>query len=202
MIDKLSLLTDFLDSQGFKNTVCACVKKNGLLDNNYQLKLFNKHIPDAQVIIISIYVAKQTRIEVRINLNDLGKGIDFRNYVYKRIEEEINIARNNNDFYNKTLKTLMEYNQNNTEENSMNKTINDTEFENFVKETEAKADASIAELQAKASKEIENKRKECEEANKKDKAQAEANELRYFYDGLIKAGFTKSEAMSILLKRV
>lgn len=202
MIDKLSLLTDFLDSQDFKNNVCAFVKHKGLLADNYQFKLFYKHIPAMQVILISIYVAKQTKIEVTINLNYLGRGIDFRHYVYEKIEAEINIARNNDDFYNKTLKALMEYNQNNMEENNMSKTINDTEFENFVKETEAKADASIAAYQAKVAQEIENKRKECEEANKKDKAQAEANELRYFYDGLIHAGFTEEEALSILLKRV
>ena len=207
MIDKLSCLTDFLGSQGFKNSICTLVKNEGLLADNYQFKLFYEHIYEMQVILISIYIAKQTKIEVPINLNELEKwctfrGVDFRNYVYDKIEEEIDATKKNDDFYNKTLKALMDYNQNNMEENNMSKTINDTEFENFVKETEAKADASIAAYQAKIAQEIENKRKECEEANKKDKAQAEANDLRYFYDGLINAGFTESEAMSILLKRV
>lgn len=83
----------------------------------------------------------------------------------------------------------------------MAKTQNEIEFENFAKERQAQAEASLQAYKTKVENEIEAKRQECLEADKRDQAYQVANRYRYFYDGLIAAGFDENQAMAILLEK-
>ena len=83
----------------------------------------------------------------------------------------------------------------------MHKSQNEIEFENFANERRVQADASVQAYKVKVENEIETKRQECLEADKKERAYQAAAQYRYFFDGLIAPGFDENPAMAILLEK-
>lgn len=170
---------------------------------------------------VSYYIGG-TKIEVYIKFaaiaeaaSMIGGKYELERYILAEIIAELDTARRNKDLCNKyghhddmldaaryafeimakeTMKNIKE-------ENKMAKTQNEIEFENFAKERQAQAEASLQAYKTKVENKIEAKRLECLEADKKDQAYQVANRYRYFYDGLIAAGFDENQAMAILLEK-
>lgn len=207
--------------------------------------MFWKPNYERNAMVISIYIAKQTKIEVNLEFDAINEtftmpasDFELQHYVYQKVIKELDAARRNEDLYiyGQVLKELdiahrnedlcnqviknSKYGQsllrddavdaaryfyevvnNIKEENKMAKTQNEIEFENFAKERQAQAEASLQAYKAKVENEIEAKRLECLEADKRDQAYQVANRYRYFFDGLIAAGFDENQAMAILLEK-
>ena len=191
----------FLMSQTFKDNVYAELMHRNLISDGYQWKMFCKLNYERNAFVLSIYIAKQTKIEVDLEFTAINEiftmpasDFELRNYVYQKVLKELDAAsRSARHFYEIVNKIK--------EENKMAKTQNEIEFENFAKERQAQAEASLQAYKTKVENEIEAKRLECLEADKKDQAYQVANRYRYFYDGLIAAGFDENQAMAILLEK-
>lgn len=201
----------FLQSQTFKDNVYAELMHRNLIADGYQWKMFCKPNYVQNTIVISIYIAKQTKIEIDLEFAAINaifgmpaSDFELEHYVYQKVLKELDAARRNEDFCNKyghyafyAFETM----NNIEEENKMAKTQNEIEFENFAKERQAQAEASLQAYKTKVENEIEAKRLECLEADRKDRAYQAANQYRYFYDGLVAAGFDENQAMAILLEK-
>lgn len=213
---------EVLMSQTFKNNVYAELMHRNLISDGYQWKMFCKPNYERNAFVLSIYIAKQTKIEIDLEfaaINEIftmpASDFELKHYVYQKVLKELDIARRNEDFCNKyghhddmvdaaryAFELMTTYsNENIKEENKMAKTQNEIEFENFAKERQAQAEASLQAYKTKVENEIEAKRLECLEADKKDRAYQAANQYRYFFDGLIAAGFDENQAMAILLEK-
>lgn len=173
---------EFLMSQTFKDNVYAELMHRNLISDGYQWKMFCKPNYERNAFILSIYIAKQTKIEVDLEfaaINEIftmpASDFELRNYVYQKVLKELDAARRNEDLCNKyghhddALDSARYF----YEIVNMAKTQNEIEFENFAKERQAQ----------------------------KDQAYQVANRYRYFYDGLIAAGFDENQAMAILLEK-
>lgn len=207
----------FLQTQAFKDNVYDELMHRNLISDGYQWKMFHKINYERNVIVISIYIAKQTKIEVDLKFDALKEAylmparyFEIQSYILMRVQKELDAARRNEDLCNKyghhddavdAARYFYEIVNNIKEENKMAKTQNEIEFENFAKERQAQAEASLQAYKTKVENEIEAKRLECLEADKKDQAYQVANRYRYFYDGLIAAGFDENQAMAILLEK-
>lgn len=196
---EISEINTFLETQTFKDNVYADVMNRGLLTEGYQFKIFCKPAYEKEAITISIYIGKQNKILVDIYLRDIINNPNFRSYIHhqinKRLDEVCHPA------YELTMEALKSYNNNIKEETTMHKTQNEIEFENFANERRAQADASVQAYKDKVENEIETKRQECLEADKKERAYQAAAQYRYFFDGLLAAGFDENQAMAILLEK-
>jgi len=214
---------EFLMSQTFKDNIYVELTHRHLISDGYQWKMFCKPNYERNAFVLSIYIAKQTKIEVDLEfaaINEIftmpASDFELRNYVYGKVLKELDAARHNEDLYNQIIKNskygyhddavdaaryFYEIVNNIKEENKMAKTQNEIEFENFAKERQAQAEASLQAYKTKVENEIEAKRQEYLEADKKDSAYQAANQYRYFYDGLIAAGFNENQAMAILLEK-
>ena len=168
-----------------------------LISDGYQWKMFCKPNYERNAMIVSIYIAKQTKIEVYLDFYALEKLSDYpgllEKYAYEQILKQLD--------YEQTIDALKKYNNNIEEETTMHKTQNEIEFENFANERRAQADASVQAYKDKVENEIEAKRQECQEADRKERAYLAAAQYRYFFDGLIAAGFDENQAMAILLEK-
>lgn len=207
----------FLMSQTFKDNVYAELMHRNLISDGYQWKMFCKLNYERNAFVLSIYIAKQTKIEVDLEfaaINEIfampASDFELRYYVYQKVLKELDVARRNEDLCNKyghrddaidATRYFYEIVNKIKEENKMAKTQNEIEFENFAKERQAQAEASLQAYKTKVENEIEAKRLECLEADKKDQTYQVANRYRYFYDGLIAAGFDENQAMAILLEK-
>ena len=208
---------EFLMSQTFKDNVYAELTHRNLISDGYQWKMFCKPNYERNAFVLSIYIAKQTKIEVDLEfaaINEIftmpASDFQLKHYVYQKVLKELDTASRNEDLCNKyghhddavdAARYFYEIVNNIKEENKMAKTQNEIEFENFAKERQAQAEASLRAYKTKVENEIEAKRLECLEADKKDQAYQVANQYRYFYDGLIAAGFDENQAMAILLEK-
>ena len=208
---------EFLMSQTFKDNVYAELMRRNLISDGYQWKMFCKLNYERNAFVLSIYIAKQTKIEIDLEfaaINEIftmpASDFELKHYVYQKVLKEFDAARRNEDFCNKyehhddaldSARYFYEIVNKIKEENKMAKTQNEIEFENFAKERQAQAEASLQAYKTKVENEIEAKRLECLEADKKDQAYQVANRYRYFYDGLIAAGFDENQAMAILLEK-
>jgi hypothetical protein len=222
-------------SQTLTDRVYAELMRRNLISDGYQWKMFCKPNYERNAMVISIYIAKQTKIEVNIEFAAISEAAsmvsgkyELERYVLDKIIEELDIARQCEDLCNKyrrrddscidaaryafermakeafrfTMDETGKLKMNNIEEETtMHKTQNEIEFENFANERRAQADASVQAYKVKVENEIETKRQECLEADKKDQAYQAAAQYRYFFDGLIAAGFDKDQAMAILLEK-
>ena len=180
-----------LQTQTFKDNVYAELMHRNLISDGYQWKMFCNPNYERDAMVISIYIAKQTKIEVYLDFYALEKLSDFPILLEKHV-------------YEQTIEALKKYNNNNNnieEETTMNKTQNEIEFENFANERRAQADASVQAYKDKVENEIEAKRQECQEADRKERAYLAAAQYRYFFDGLLAAGFDENQAMAILLEK-
>lgn len=209
-------------SQTLTDRVYSELMHRNLISDGYQWKMFCKPNYERNAMVISIYIAKQTKIEVDIKFAAISEAAsmisgkyELERYVIDKIIEELDIARQCEDLCNKygrrddmldaaryafelmTKETM----KNIKEETTMHKTQNEIEFENFANERRAQADASVQAYKDKVENEIETKRQECLEADKKERAYQAAAQYRYFFDGLIAAGFDKDQAMAILLEK-
>lgn len=214
---------EFLMSQTFKDNIYVELTHRHLISSGYQWKMFCKPNYERNAFVLSIYIAKQTKIEVDLEFAAINEiftmpASDFmlRQYVYDKVLKELDVARRNEDLYNQVIKNskygyhddavnaaryFYEIVNNIKEETTMNKTQNEIEFENFANERRAQADASVQAYKDKVENEIETKRQECLEADKKERAYQAAAQYRYFFDGLLAAGFDENQAMAILLEK-
>lgn len=229
-----SSFENFFQSQSLQDYVYSELMHRNLISDGYQWKMFCKPNYEQKAMVISIYIAKQTKIEVNIDFaaiaeaeSMVGGKYELERYVRKKIIDELDIARQCEDLCNKYRRhddmldaaryafermakeafifTMDETGKlkmkNIEEETTMHKTQNEIEFENFANERRAQADASVQAYKVKVENEIETKRQECLEADKKERAYQAAAQYRYFFDGLIAAGFDKDQAMAILLEK-
>lgn len=212
-------------SQTLTDRVYAELMRRNLISDGYQWKMFCKPNYERDAMVISIYIAKQTKIEVDIEFRAIAEAAsmpsgkyELERYVLAMIIKELDIARHNEDLCNKyrhrddmldayrhafelMAKYSVETTNNIKEETTMHKTQNEIEFENFANERRAQADASVQAYKDKVENEIETKRQECLEADKKERAYQAAAQYRYFFDGLLAAGFDENQAMAILLEK-
>lgn len=190
-------LDTFLQTQTFKDNVYAELMHRNLISDGYQWKMFCKSNYERNAMVISIYIAKQTKIEVYLDFYALENLSDYPELLKKHVYEQILQKLD----YEQTIDALKKYNNNIKEETTMHKTQNEIEFENFANERRAQADASVQAYKDKVENEIETKRQECLEADKKERAYQAAAQYRYFFDGLLAAGFDENQAMAILLEK-
>lgn len=221
-------------SQTLTDRVYSELMRRNLISDGYQWKMFCKPNYERNAMAISIYIAKQTKIEVDIKFAAISEAAsmisgkyELERYVIDKIIEELDIARQCEDLCNKygrhddmldaaryaferMAKEAISFTMDETgglkmknieEETTMHKTQNEIEFENFANERRAQADASVQAYKDKVENEIETKRQKCLEADKKERAYQAAAQYRYFFDGLIAAGFDKDQAMAILLEK-
>ena len=178
---------EFLMSQSFKDNVYVELTHRHLISDGYQWKMFCKSNYERNAFVLSIYIAKQTKIEVDLEfaaINEIfampASDFELRDYVYKKVLKELDTARRNEDLYDRLIKNskygyhddmadaatyyaaiMTTYsNENIKEENKMAKTQNEIEFENFDKERQAQAAASLQAYKTKVENENAAKRRE------------------------------------------
>ena len=192
----------FLQSQTFKDNVYAELMHRNLISDGYQWKMFCKLNHEREAMVISIYIAKQTKIEVDLEFDTLfGDDYEIRQYIYRKVIKELDKACKKACNQIDAARYFYEIVNNIEEETTMHKTQNEIEFENFANERRAQADASVQAYKDKVENEIEAKRQECQEADRKERAYLAAAQYRYFFDGLLAAGFDENQAMAILLEK-
>ncbi len=199
MIDNVNYLTTFLETQTFKDHVYAEAMRRELISDGYQFKLFQKLSFERNAIVLSIYIAKQKKIEVFLDLTKLGRGIDFRAYTYRRVIEELDIARRNEDFYKRTMETVETYcsiNQNIEEENTNMDDILKAEIEKITANYNLQMSALVAEREREIA--------DCKKAYERTKIIEDQNEAAFRQkakmDALVTAGFTEQQAFEMIMK--